>query len=49
MCDFVAVERGLMELRKLGMETKLWEESRRLIDHSSSHKTLLETEYEILS
>ncbi|XP_042026720.1 coiled-coil domain-containing protein SCD2-like [Salvia splendens] len=47
--DAVDVERGLLELRKLGMETKLWEESRRLIDHSSSYKTLLETEYEILS
>ncbi|XP_042029429.1 coiled-coil domain-containing protein SCD2-like [Salvia splendens] len=47
--DAVDVERGLLELRKLGTETKLWEESRRMIDHSSSHKTLLETEYEILS
>lgn len=30
--DAVDVERGLMELRKLGLETKLWEETRRLID-----------------
>ncbi|XP_047962212.1 coiled-coil domain-containing protein SCD2-like [Salvia hispanica] len=47
--DAVDVECGLLELRKLGMEAKLWEESRRLIDHNPSHKTLLETEYQILS
>ncbi|XP_057812295.1 coiled-coil domain-containing protein SCD2-like [Salvia miltiorrhiza] len=47
--DAVDVERGLQELRKLGMEAKLWEESRRLIDPHSAHKTLLETEYQILS
>ncbi|XP_073298120.1 uncharacterized protein [Primulina huaijiensis] len=39
--DAVDVERGLMELRKLGIETKLWEESRRLIDSDSTQKTLL--------
>ncbi|KAK6134466.1 hypothetical protein DH2020_031783 [Rehmannia glutinosa] len=44
-----AVERGMMELRKLGVETKLWEESRRLIDPDSAQKTLLETEYNILA
>ncbi|KAG8363423.1 hypothetical protein BUALT_Bualt19G0021100 [Buddleja alternifolia] len=33
-------ERGLVELRKLGIETKLWEESRRLIDPDSIEKTL---------
>lgn len=49
MCDCVTVERGLLELRKLGMEAKLWEESRRLIDPHSAQKTLLETEYQILS
>ncbi|KAG6397877.1 hypothetical protein SASPL_139327 [Salvia splendens] len=47
--DAVDVECGLLELRKLGMEAKLWEESRRLIDHNPAHKTLLETEYQILS
>ncbi|KAL7087403.1 hypothetical protein ACP275_13G066600 [Erythranthe tilingii] len=47
--DAVDVERGLMELRKLGVETKLWEEPRRLIDQESSHKTLLETEYQMLA
>ncbi|XP_073029158.1 coiled-coil domain-containing protein SCD2-like [Primulina eburnea] len=30
--DAVDVERGLLELRKLGLETKLWEETRRLMD-----------------
>ncbi|KAL5979385.1 scaffold protein Scd2 [Asimina triloba] len=30
------VERGLMELRKLGIEQQLWEASRREIDHASS-------------
>ncbi|XP_073151395.1 coiled-coil domain-containing protein SCD2-like [Henckelia pumila] len=39
--DAVDVERGLMELRKLGIETKLWEESRRIIDPDSTKKTLL--------
>ncbi|KAK6157448.1 hypothetical protein DH2020_011696 [Rehmannia glutinosa] len=47
--DAVDVERGMMELRKLGVETKLWEESRRLIDPDSAQKTLLETEYNILA
>ncbi|PIN07548.1 hypothetical protein CDL12_19884 [Handroanthus impetiginosus] len=47
--DAVDVERGLVELRKLGIETKLWEESRRLIDSDSSEKTLLETEYQMLA
>ncbi|CAA0821298.1 Unknown protein [Striga hermonthica] len=47
--DAVDVERGLMELRKLGIETKLWEESRRSIDPDSTQKTLLETEYQILT
>ncbi|KAK6132092.1 hypothetical protein DH2020_034158 [Rehmannia glutinosa] len=47
--DAVDVERGMMELRKLGVETKLWEESRRLIDPDSTQKTLLETEYNILA
>ncbi|KAL6554323.1 hypothetical protein OROMI_019996 [Orobanche minor] len=47
--DAVDVERGMMELRRLGVETKLWEESRRLIDPDSTQKTLLETEYQILA
>ncbi|KAH6788774.1 hypothetical protein C2S51_003780 [Perilla frutescens var. frutescens] len=47
--DAVDVERGLLELRKLGIEAKLWEESRRLIDPNSHQKTLLEIEYQILA
>ncbi|CAK9152188.1 unnamed protein product [Ilex paraguariensis] len=34
--DAVDVERGLMELRKLGIETQLWEGSRKLIDPDSN-------------
>ncbi|KAI8547813.1 hypothetical protein RHMOL_Rhmol07G0224900 [Rhododendron molle] len=33
--DAVDVERGLMELQKLGIETQLWEESRKLADQDS--------------
>lgn len=33
---FVAVERGLLELRKLGIEQQLWEASRKEIDLPSS-------------
>ncbi|CAI9115541.1 OLC1v1016464C3 [Oldenlandia corymbosa var. corymbosa] len=40
----VDVERGLMELRKLGIETQLWEESRRMIDPDSNHKTQMDFE-----
>ncbi|XP_022877385.1 coiled-coil domain-containing protein SCD2-like isoform X3 [Olea europaea var. sylvestris] len=43
--DAVDVERGLMELRKLGIETKLWEESRRLIDPDSERKSQLDIEF----
>nr|KAJ0207305.1 hypothetical protein LSAT_V11C500262480 [Lactuca sativa] len=34
--DAVDVERGLTELRKLGIEQQIWEASRREIDQSSS-------------
>ncbi|KAM2334305.1 hypothetical protein ACFXTH_011866 [Malus domestica] len=34
--DAVDVEEGLMELRKLGIESRLWEESRKAIDQDSS-------------
>ncbi|KAK4755473.1 hypothetical protein SAY87_009230 [Trapa incisa] len=34
--DAVAVERGLVELRKLGIESRLWDESRRLMQDSSN-------------
>ncbi|EPS68720.1 hypothetical protein M569_06050, partial [Genlisea aurea] len=46
--DAVNAERGLVELRKLGIETKLWEECRRQADHpDSGERTLREIEYEI--
>lgn len=35
MFAFVAVERGLTELRKLGIEQQLWEASRKEIDQPS--------------
>ncbi|RZC46845.1 hypothetical protein C5167_039796 [Papaver somniferum] len=35
---FMAVEKGLMELRKLGIESRLWEASRRLIDPDSEER-----------
>ncbi|EXB81214.1 hypothetical protein L484_013155 [Morus notabilis] len=34
--DAVDVEQGLMELRKYGIEHRLWEASRKEIDHESS-------------
>ncbi|KAJ9564843.1 hypothetical protein OSB04_000809, partial [Centaurea solstitialis] len=36
--DAVEVERGLVELRKLGIEAQLWQASRKLIDPDSEHK-----------
>ncbi|KAK9732742.1 hypothetical protein RND81_04G019000 [Saponaria officinalis] len=36
--DAVDVERGLMELRKLGLETQLWEETRRWTEHDTHIK-----------
>ncbi|KAL9235092.1 hypothetical protein vseg_009887 [Gypsophila vaccaria] len=36
--DAVDVERGLMELRKLGLETQLWEETRRWTEHNTQIK-----------
>ncbi|GMY26232.1 glucan endo-1,3-beta-glucosidase-like [Fagus crenata] len=35
--DAVDVENGLMELRKLGIETQLWEESRKWLDRARLH------------
>uniref|UniRef100_A0A5B7AN50 Putative coiled-coil domain-containing protein SCD2 n=1 Tax=Davidia involucrata TaxID=16924 RepID=A0A5B7AN50_DAVIN len=37
--DAVDVEQGLVELRKLGIEQRLWEASRKEIDHDSSIST----------
>ncbi|MBA0685536.1 hypothetical protein Goari_013192, partial [Gossypium aridum] len=34
--DAVDVDRGLFELRKLGIEQQLWEASRKEIDHPSA-------------
>ncbi|GJT87299.1 coiled-coil domain-containing protein SCD2-like protein isoform X2 [Tanacetum coccineum] len=36
--DAVDVERGLVELRKLGIEAQLWQASRKLVDPDSEHK-----------
>ncbi|CAI9284411.1 unnamed protein product [Lactuca saligna] len=36
--DAVEVERGLIELRKLGIEAQLWQASRKLVDPDSQHK-----------
>ncbi|TQD91450.1 hypothetical protein C1H46_022955 [Malus baccata] len=33
------VERGLLELKKLGIETQLWRESRKWLEHDSMHRT----------
>lgn len=32
---YLSVERGLVELRKLGLEQQLWETSRKEIEHNS--------------
>ncbi|XP_050384113.1 coiled-coil domain-containing protein SCD2-like [Argentina anserina] len=37
--DAVDVERGLLELRKLGIEIKLWEKSRKGLEHDTIPKT----------
>ncbi|KAH0994738.1 hypothetical protein GBA52_018602 [Prunus armeniaca] len=37
--DAVDVERGLLELKKLGIETQLWRESRKWLEHDSMHRT----------
>ncbi|KAF5453923.1 hypothetical protein F2P56_023634 [Juglans regia] len=36
--DAVDVERGLLELRKLGIETQLWEQSRKWLEQESTSK-----------
>ncbi|XP_027109446.2 uncharacterized protein [Coffea arabica] len=40
----VDAERGLIELKKLGIEIQLWEESRKMIDPYSNHKTQMDYE-----
>ncbi|KAL6989582.1 hypothetical protein U1Q18_015335 [Sarracenia purpurea var. burkii] len=43
--DAVDVERGLMELRKLGIETQLWEESRKFVDYDSNSKMPVHSDF----
>lgn len=40
-----AVERGLIELKKLGIETQLWKESRRSIDPENTQKMQKENDF----
>lgn len=40
-----AVERGLMELRKLGIENQLWQASRRGLEVDSNSKANLESDF----
>lgn len=40
-----AVERGIRELTKLGIESQLWEASRREIDDSVDHKTRADLDF----
>lgn len=39
-CSFVTVERGLLELRKLGIEEHLWEVSRREIAQEAANQKI---------
>lgn len=43
--DAVDVERGIMEIRKLGLETRLWVESRRWLDSDSHSKMESDTDF----
>ncbi|WOG82790.1 hypothetical protein DCAR_0101958 [Daucus carota subsp. sativus] len=43
--DAVDAERGLMELWKLGIETQLWEESRKIIDHDPKVKLQMDSSF----
>ncbi|KAM3287605.1 coiled-coil domain-containing protein SCD2-like [Capsicum chacoense] len=43
--DAVHVERGLIELKKLGIETQLWKETRRLIDPEKNKKMQKENDF----
>lgn len=40
-----AVERGLIELKKLGIETQLWQETRRSIDPENTKKMQTENDF----
>ncbi|KAK6777554.1 hypothetical protein RDI58_024271 [Solanum bulbocastanum] len=43
--DAVHVERGLIELKKLGIETQLWQETRRSIDPKNTKKMQKENDF----
>ncbi|XP_075659569.1 coiled-coil domain-containing protein SCD2-like [Castanea sativa] len=43
--DAVDVEKGFMELRKLGIETQLWEESRKWLEQDSSSKPRSQSDF----
>ncbi|CAN1761161.1 Coiled-coil domain-containing protein SCD2 [Linum perenne] len=43
--DAVDVERGIQELRKLGLENQLWHESRRGLEFGSSSKAHMESKF----
>ncbi|XP_030960630.1 coiled-coil domain-containing protein SCD2-like [Quercus lobata] len=43
--DAVDVEKGFMELRKLGIETQLWEESRKWLEQDSSSKAHSQSDF----
>ncbi|XP_015164446.1 coiled-coil domain-containing protein SCD2-like [Solanum tuberosum] len=43
--DAVHVERGLIELKKLGIETQLWQETRRSIDPENTKKMQKENDF----
>ncbi|XP_015055431.1 coiled-coil domain-containing protein SCD2-like [Solanum pennellii] len=43
--DAVHVERGLIELKKLGIETQLWQETRRSIDPENTKKMQTENDF----
>nr|GMD43675.1 coiled-coil domain-containing protein SCD2-like [Ipomoea batatas] len=43
--DSVNVERGLLELRKLGIEVQLWQASRKVIDPETTSKMLKDNDF----
>ncbi|KAF2559697.1 hypothetical protein F2Q68_00018292 [Brassica cretica] len=43
--DAVDVERGLMELRKLNIESQLWQKSRKGLDHESNPSSHVELSF----
>lgn len=45
MVTCYTVERGLMELRKLGIETQLWEESRKELELDTNRKLQSQSDF----